>query len=79
MKLSERVKRLETDIPALFITLKRKETPFPAKILAAVCYALSPIDFIPDFVPVLGFLDDLLILSALAALATIMVPRTLLR
>jgi len=56
MNLKERAKQLKTDVPAVFIAMKRKETPFIAKILAgiAVTYALSPIDLIPDFIPVIG-------------------------
>lgn len=68
-KLQERAKKLKTDIPAVFLALKEKRTPWHARILAAavVVYALSPIDLIPDFVPVLGYLDDLIILPALIA------------
>ena len=66
-KLSERAKKLKTDIPAVFLALKEKRTPWNAKIIAAavVVYALSPIDLIPDFIPVLGYLDDLILLPAL--------------
>ena len=65
--LKERAQKLKTDIPAVFLALKEKRTPFLAKIIAAVVvvYALSPIDLIPDFIPVLGYLDDLIILPAL--------------
>ena len=68
-KLKDRAKKLKTDIPAVFLGLKDKRTPWYAKILAAVIvvYALSPIDLIPDFIPVLGYLDDLIILPALIA------------
>ena len=54
MNLKERAKKLKTDLPAVFLALKKKETPVYAKILAGitVLYALSPIDLIPDFVPV---------------------------
>lgn len=47
-----------------------KETPIGAKVLAVVTvgYALSPIDLIPDFIPVLGYLDDVILLTALIAL-----------
>ena len=62
---------IKTDIPAVFIALKRKDTPIIAKIFAglAVGYALSPIDLIPDFIPVLGLLDDLIIVPFFIALA----------
>ena len=63
MSLKDRAKQLKTDIPAVFLALKRRETPWLAKLLAGLTigYALSPIDLIPDFIPVLGYLDDLLL------------------
>ena len=68
-KLTERAKRLKTDIPAVVLALKEKRTPWYAKVIASVIvvYALSPIDLIPDFIPVLGYLDDVIILPALIA------------
>lgn len=79
MKISpkDRAIKLKSDIPAIFLALKDKETPVSAKILAAitVAYALSPIDLIPDFIPVLGYLDDVLILPALAALTIKLIPK----
>ena len=76
MSLKEKAKQLKTDIPAVFLALKGKKTPWYAKALAAltVVYALSPIDFIPDFIPVLGYLDDLIILPALVALTVKLIP-----
>ncbi|MBP0985155.1 MAG: DUF1232 domain-containing protein [Oscillospiraceae bacterium] len=76
MKLKERARRLKSDIPAVFLALRDKETPLPAKIFAGITvgYALSPIDLIPDFIPVLGQLDDLLLLPALAALTIRLIP-----
>lgn len=67
MDLKARAKKLKADIPAIILALKDKNTPLPAKIAAAVTvgYALSPIDLIPDFIPVLGYLDDLIILPAM--------------
>ena len=67
MDLKARAKKLKADIPAIFLALKDKNTPLPAKIAAAVTvgYTLSPIDLIPDFIPVLGYLDDLIILPAM--------------
>ena len=77
MNLRDRAKKLKTDIPAVFLSLKSKDTPLIAKILAVVtiAYALSPIDLIPDFIPVLGYLDDLIILPALIALTIRCIPR----
>lgn len=76
MKLKERAKQLKTDVPAVFIALKKKETPILAKILAAitVAYALSPIDFIPDFIPVIGLLDDVILLPGLIAIVIKLIP-----
>lgn len=78
MKLKERAKKLKTDVPAVFLALKRKETPWFAKILAAivVVYALSPVDLIPDFIPILGYLDDVIILPALIALTVKLIPKS---
>ena len=75
-KLTDRAKKLKTDIPAVFLALKEKRTPWYAKIIAAVVvvYALSPIDLIPDFIPVLGYLDDLIILPALIAWCVKCIP-----
>ncbi|MEA4895619.1 MAG: DUF1232 domain-containing protein [Oscillospiraceae bacterium] len=76
MSLKEKARQLHTDIPAVYIALKKKETPKTAKILAAITmiYALSPIDLIPDFVPVLGYLDDIIILPVLIALTVRLIP-----
>lgn len=72
--------KLKRDIPAIFLALKHKETPIGAKLLAWVTigYALSPIDLIPDFIPVLGYLDDLVLLPALIALTIRMIPEAVL-
>lgn len=76
MTLKERAASIKRDIPAVFLALKSKNTPILAKILAAVtvAYALSPIDLIPDFVPVLGYLDDVLLLPAPIALTVKLIP-----
>lgn len=77
MNLKESARQLKIDIPALVLSLKSKETPVLAKIVAGitVAYALSPIDLIPDFIPVLGYLDDVIILPALIALTIKLIPR----
>lgn len=76
MNIEEKSKEIKRDIPAIFIALKKKETPLIAKIVAGLTigYALSPIDLIPDFIPVLGYLDDLIILPALATLTIKLIP-----
>ena len=76
MSLKEKAKQLKTDIPAVFLALKDKKTPWYAKFFAmlTVVYALSPIDFIPEFIPVLGYLDDLIILPALVAITVKCIP-----
>lgn len=77
MNLKERARQLKTDIPALFLAMKEKETPFAAKLVGGITlvYALSPIDLIPDFIPVIGYLDDLIILPALVILTVKLIPR----
>lgn len=72
----QRGKLLKKQIPAVFLALKSSDTPLAAKLLAAltVGYALSPIDLIPDFIPVLGYLDDLVILPLLAAWTIRLIP-----
>lgn len=79
LNLKARAKQLKVDIPAVFIALRRKETPVMAKIFAGitVAYALSPIDLIPDFIPVLGYLDDIILLPALIALTIRLIPPAL--
>jgi len=76
MNIRERARQLKTDIPAVYIAMKDKKTPAAAKIFAALTigYALSPVDLIPDFIPVLGYLDDILILPALVALTIHFIP-----
>ena len=76
MNLKERAKKLKTDIPAILLALKDKETPIVAKIFAGitVAYALSPVDLVPDFIPVLGYLDDVILLPMLVALTIKFIP-----
>ncbi|WP_291371442.1 MULTISPECIES: YkvA family protein [unclassified Acinetobacter] len=62
-KIRQWAKRLKKDIVVVWLVAKDERTPIWIKILALViaAYALSPIDLIPDFIPVLGYLDDLII------------------
>lgn len=70
---------LKRDVVALWIAARDARTPLLAKILAGsvAAYALSPIDLIPDFIPVLGYLDDLLIVPLGIALAVRLIPAPL--
>lgn len=76
MHLKERAKQLKADIPAVFLALRDTDTPLAAKVLAGITvgYALSPIDLIPDFIPVLGYLDDVILLPLLVALTVKCIP-----
>jgi len=76
MDLKARAKKLKTDIPALFLALKDGNTPIIAKIFAGitVAYALSPVDLVPDFIPVFGYLDDVILLPMLVALTIKFIP-----
>ncbi|MDO4459019.1 MAG: YkvA family protein [Clostridia bacterium] len=79
MNLKERAKKLKSDIPAVFLALKDRRTPLIAKIFAGltVAYALSPVDLIPDFIPILGYLDDVILLPLLVALTVKFIPKEL--
>jgi uncharacterized membrane protein YkvA (DUF1232 family) len=78
--LRDRVRALEADTFALYLASRDPRVPWPAKAVAAltVTYALSPIDLIPDFIPVLGYLDDLVIVPLGIALAIRLVPPAIL-
>jgi uncharacterized membrane protein YkvA (DUF1232 family) len=78
--LKNKSKQLKSEIYALYLVSKHPQTPWYAKVLAALVmgYALSPIDFIPDFIPVLGYLDDLIIVPAGIALLIKIIPRDIL-
>lgn len=80
INLKERAKRLKTDIPTIFLALKDKDTPMIAKVFAVitVVYALSPIDLVPDFIPVLGYVDDIILLPAFVALTLRFIPKEVL-
>lgn len=72
-KITENIKKY---IYVLYICYKNPKTPWYAKviIIITVAYALSPIDLIPDFIPVLGYLDDLLILPLGILLSIKLIP-----
>ena len=75
-RLKARASGLKAETYALYLAARHPDTPWYAKLLVAgiVAYALSPIDLIPDFVPVLGYLDDLVLIPLGIALAVRMIP-----
>ncbi len=75
-KLKSHAQALQADVHALLIAFRDPRTPWAARGLIALvaAYALSPIDLIPDFIPVLGYLDDLILVPAGIALAVRMIP-----
>lgn len=75
--LKSRAKKLKREIGALYLAYKRKDVPWYAKLVAifVVGYALSPIDLIPDFIPVLGYLDDIILVPAGIVLAVKLIPK----
>jgi uncharacterized membrane protein YkvA (DUF1232 family) len=74
--LKQRVQDLKCDVYALYLARGDPRIPWHAKvvIILTVAYALSPIDLIPDFIPVIGYLDDLIIVPAGIALAISLMP-----
>jgi uncharacterized membrane protein YkvA (DUF1232 family) len=76
----QRARRLKAETFALYLAARHPRTPWYAKLLIAgiVAYALSPIDLIPDFVPILGYLDDLILLPMGLAVAIKIVPAAVL-
>lgn len=72
---------LETQVVAIYLAYRHPGTPWYAKVLAflVAAYALSPIDLIPDFIPLFGYLDDLLILPVGVMLVIKLVPPDVMR
>lgn len=74
--LRRRARALKSDTYALYLAARHPGTPWYAKVLVAAvaAYAFSPMDLIPDFVPVLGYLDDLIIVPLGIAASIRLVP-----
>lgn len=77
-QLKSVVRSIKADIYALYFASRDARTPWYAKLVVAaiVAYALSPIDLIPDFIPIIGYLDDLILLPLGILLAIKLVPNT---
>lgn len=80
-KLTQQPRSLKRETHALYFAYRDPRTPWYARIIVAcvVAYAFSPIDLIPDFVPILGYLDDLILLPLGIALALRLIPADILR
>ncbi len=75
-RLKQKVRELKAEIQVLVFAYSDKRTPLIAKLVIGltVGYLLSPIDLIPDFIPVLGLLDDLIIVPLLITLSIKLIP-----
>lgn len=76
MRIKEWAKKIKSEIVVLAFASKHKDMPLVAKgaILLTLGYALSPIDLIPDFIPILGYLDDLILLPLMIAGCIRLIP-----
>ncbi len=76
LRLRERARLLKNEVIALGLAARDPRTPRLAKlvVLAIIAYAISPIDLIPDFVPVLGYLDELILLPLAIRFALRLIP-----
>ena len=79
-KWKDRARLLKTEVYALYLAYKDPRVPWYAKIFAAcvVGYAFSPIDLIPDPIPIIGYLDDLILIPLGIAIALKMIPKEVL-
>lgn len=73
--------KFKQELTVYRLVLKHPQTPWPAKLLLglAVAYLLMPFDLIPDFIPLIGQLDDLLIIPVLLYLALLFIPKALIQ
>ena len=80
-KWKSTVRKLKEDIYTLYLAYRDPRVPFHAKIvlIITVAYAFSPIDLIPDFIPVLGYLDDLVLLPLGIWLSIKLIPAEVLQ
>jgi uncharacterized membrane protein YkvA (DUF1232 family) len=73
---AERARRLKTELYALYLAARHPQTPWYAKLAVAGCvaYAVTPVDLIPDAIPILGIVDDLIFVPLAIAAAVRFVP-----
>lgn len=80
VKLKSKARSMKQNVFILYLSYKDPRVPWYAKLFAicVVAYAFSPIDFIPDFIPVLGYLDDLIIVPLGITIALKLIPEPVL-
>tara|TARA_R100000935_G_scaffold51378_1_gene77811 strand:+ start:173 stop:556 length:384 start_codon:yes stop_codon:yes gene_type:complete len=80
-RLNAKVKKLRSEIQVLIIAYSDPRTPWTAKLLIGITvgYLLSPIDLIPDFIPVLGILDDLILVPLLITASIKLIPEIVIK
>lgn len=78
--LKQTAKGLKKEIRVLYLAYKHPDVPWYAKVFVTIviAYALSPIDLIPDFVPILGYLDDLILIPLGITIAIKLIPKNIL-
>jgi uncharacterized membrane protein YkvA (DUF1232 family) len=78
--LRKTARRLKAQVYVLYLASRHPRTPRSARlvVMAVLAYALSPIDLVPDFIPVLGYLDDIILLPLGIALALKLIPSAVL-
>lgn len=76
-KIKYWAKKLKVHIDTLYLVYKKRSTPWYAKVVVAITigYAFSPVDLIPDFIPILKFLDDAILLPVLIWLSLELIPK----
>ena len=76
LRIRERARRLKLDALALGLAVRHPQTPWYAKLMVAglVAYVVTPVDLVPDMIPILGIIDDLIFVPAALGLAVRLVP-----
>ena len=79
-RLRSRARELKRELIALALVVRHPRTPWYARLIVAGCvaYAVTPVDFIPDAIPVVGFIDDLIFIPLAIALAVRFIPEPVL-